>query len=106
LKKEAAVATDICRTFTGYNGLFGRDVFSADGKKIGMFDQVVFSSFKEAPYLLVKTGPLGRLFYSDALYIPESELNKVTDKGVTMKRTLHELQESGYIKAPQGVDRW
>jgi hypothetical protein len=105
-KKETIMVGDVRSRFTRYNNLFGRNVYSADGQKIGMFDQVVFSSFRETPYLLVKTGPLGRLFYTDALYIPEAALEKVSDDAVIVKMTMHEIQESGLGNAPLGVDRW
>lgn len=100
------VASDVRNRFTAYNSLFYRDVVTADGVKVGWFDQVVFSSFKENPYMLVKTGSLGNLTGTDALYIPEGEVDSIAHDKVTLKTTAHAIGEQGWSRAPQGVQRW
>jgi hypothetical protein len=100
------VAGDVRNRFTSYNSLYHRDVVTSDGVKVGYFDQVVFSSFKDNPYMLVKTGPLGGLTGTDALYIPERAVDKIANDKVTLKTSAHEIGEQGWARAPQGVQRW
>jgi sporulation protein YlmC with PRC-barrel domain len=100
------VASDVRSRFTTYNGLFGRDVITSDGVKVGWFDQVVFSSFKDHSYMLVKTGALGGLTGTDALYVPQRAVDKISESKVVLKVSAHEIGEQGWSRAPQGVQRW
>jgi sporulation protein YlmC with PRC-barrel domain len=101
------VATTVkARTPYEYNRLYGRPVFSSDGVKLGTVDQFVFSSFKEAPYMLVRTGPLGAITGTDALYVPEAYIKSIDDQ-VVLQPTKDEIRHHfSWARAPQGVQRW
>jgi hypothetical protein len=91
-----------------YNRHYGNSVVTADGVTIGTFDQVMFAGppGQAAPYLLVKTGPLGGRFHTDALYIPTSVVEQLGPKQITLKVPEHEIEEHDWVKAPLGADRW
>ena len=100
------MATTIkARTPYEYNKLYGRDVITSDGIKIGHVDQFVFSSFKEAPYMLVRTGPFGCLTGTDALYIPEEAIKSVGDTVVLEPTKDHLRHETRWAAAPLGTHR-
>ena len=91
-----------------YNRHYGESVVTADGVEIGTFDQVMFAGppGQTASYLLVKTGPLGDRFHTDALYIPASVVEQLGAKQITLKVPEHEIEEHDWVKAPLGADRW
>jgi sporulation protein YlmC with PRC-barrel domain len=90
------------RTPYEYSRLYGRDVITSDGIKIGHVDQFVFSSFKDAPYLLVRTGPYGRLTGTDALYIPEAAIKSIAETVVLEPTKDHLRHDTRWAAAPPG----
>lgn len=94
------------RTPYEYNKLYGRDVITADGIKIGHVDQFVFSAFKTAPYMLVRTGPYGGITGTDALYIPEAAIKSISDTVVLEPTKDHLRHETRWAAAPYGTPRW
>ena len=89
------------RTPYEYNRLYGQNVVSSDGIKIGTVDQFVFSSFKEAPYMLVRTGPLGSLTGTDALYVPEAYIKSI-DGQVVLSPTKDDIRHHhSWARAPR-----
>ncbi len=90
-----------------YNRHYGKSVVTADGVKIGTFDQVTFAGppGQTAPYLLMRTGPLGDRFKSDALYIPASVVEQLGPKQITLKVPEHEIEKHDWTTAPFGSGR-
>lgn len=91
-----------------YNRHYGVNVFSADGVKIGTFDQVIYAGDprKRLTYFLVRTGPLASLFNADALYVPESAVEQMGDDRISLKITKHAIGEHGWNRAPLGANLW
>ncbi len=89
-----------------YNRHYGEDVYTSDGVKIGTFDQVIYGGDpgERMTYFLVRTGPLASRFDADALYIPESAVEKLGEDRVTLKTTVHALREHGWDTAPLGAN--
>jgi hypothetical protein len=107
-QKESTMSTtdEVRSRFTQYNNLWGRKVVGAAGLKLGTFDQVVWSTFKKEPYLLVRTGPLGAMFHADALYIPAKYVDTIKEDEIRLTITREELGALNPWSTPEGVDRW
>jgi hypothetical protein len=106
MDRTMSTTDEVRKRFTQYNNLWGRKVVGAAGIKLGTFDQVVWSTFKKEPYLLVRTGPLGAMYHADALYIPAKYVERITDEEIRLKITKDELGELNPWSTPEGVDRW
>ena len=75
-------------------------MITSDDINIGYADQFVFSSFKEAPYMLVRTGRFGGLTGTDALYITEEAIKSVGDTVVLEPTKDHLRHETRWAAAP------
>jgi hypothetical protein len=101
-------------THTDYSLLTGKDVYSADGEKVGRIKGVYhpegdFAATVGRHYFLLDPGLLKEWFggFSD-VYLPESAIENVTQDRVTVSFTKNQIKNQGWTTRPAGLDayRW
>jgi hypothetical protein len=99
-------------THADYDRLRGKDVFSADGEKLGEVEAVFHpaAAMPEARgghFFLVKPGVLKSWFgRGEEFYVPEPAIGNVTDDGVTLVYAKEALEAQGWHRKPAGLDRF
>ena len=94
-----------------YDALKGRDVFSADGEKLGSID-AVFHPAQAMPeargghYFLVKPGMLKNWFGGSEFYVPETAIAAVTGDGLELAYPKDRLDAQGWSTKPAELDRF
>jgi hypothetical protein len=95
-----------------YDTLMNKDVYSADGEKVGSIKRVYhpdgdFASSRGRHVFLLDPGLLKEWFggFSD-VYLPEAAIENVTDDRVTVSFTKDQVKNQGWFEKPAGLDRY
>jgi hypothetical protein len=92
-----------------YDLLKSKDVYSADGEKVGTVKQVFhpegdFAATRGRHYLLLDPGLLKEWFGGfDKVYLPESAITNVTADRVDLSFTKDQIKNQGWTTEPVSV---
>ena len=101
-------------TFTDYDVLKGKAVFSADGQNVGSIANILRPSL-EMPaargqhYFLLDPGLIKDWFQGfDQVYLPESAITDVGPDRVTLNLTAEQIKQRGqeWTRQPAGFERY
>ncbi|HEY7031076.1 MAG TPA: PRC-barrel domain-containing protein [Thermomicrobiales bacterium] len=99
-------------TANDYDLLTGKDVYSADGEKVGTVKGVYhpagdFPTTRGRHFFLLDPGLLKDWFGGfDKVYLPESAIENVTQDRVTVSFAKDQIKNQGWTTKPAGLDRY
>jgi hypothetical protein len=90
------------------NALVGKDVYSADGDKVGTVKRALRPRATGGPtYFLLDPGVLRDWFGGyDEVYLPESAIDAVGDDRVTLTFTKEQVKAQGWTAKPANFDTY
>jgi uncharacterized protein (TIGR02271 family) len=95
-----------------YAALVGKDVYSADGEKVGTIKKVAypggdFASGIGRHYFLLDPGLLKEWFGGfNEVYLPESAISAIGADGVTLSYSKDQVKQAGWTAKPSDYDRY
>lgn len=99
-------------TFTDYDVLTNKDVYSSDGEKVGTVKRVYhpegdFAASRGRHFFLLDPGLMKEWFggFSD-VYLPESAIEAVSEDRVTVSYTKGQIKNQGWTAKPADFDRY
>jgi hypothetical protein len=98
-------------THADYDMLKGTDVFSADGEKVGSISEILHPNMdmpaaRGRHFFLLDPGLMKDWFGGfDQVYLPESTLDDVTSKQITLNLTADQIKQRGneWTTEPAGL---
>ena len=95
-----------------YGVMPGKDVYSADGEKVGKIKEVwhpeaEYPASRGQHFFLLDPGVLRDWFGGfDKVYLPESAIGSVTADRVTLNMAKDQIKQAGWTETPAGWDRY
>jgi hypothetical protein len=101
-------------TFTDYDVLKGKDVFSSDGQKVGSITEFLrpegqIATVRGRHYFLLDPGLIKDWFQGfNQVYLPESAIDYVGTDRVTLNLTADQIKQRGqeWTRQPAGFERY
>ena len=99
-------------THADYDLLLNKDVYSADGEKVGKIKKVFhpdgdFASTHGRHYFLLDPGMLKEWFGGfEEVYLPESAIEGAGDDRVTVSFTKDQIKNQGWTTKPTEFERY